>query len=176
MAAPNTEAHTQLIKTCYREAGIDPRQLAYIEAQGMGLPVADIAEWTAMNRALAELYQEGGFNVAPGACRVSTLKPQVGHMHSASSLGALLKIIRSFRTKTIHKVLDYTAPNEFCDMNNTPCRIVTDTESWEDAAYARLAAFHSYGSGGNNAHILLEEVQLGESIEIRNKATSPMLI
>lgn len=159
MASPNTEAHAELIKACYREAGIDPRDLSYIEAQGMGSPVADIAEWAAINRALAELCEEKGQRAVPGFCRVSTLKPMLGHMHSASSLGALLKVIRSFQTGKIHKILDFTEPNEYCDMSGTPCRIATQTENWEAGSKPRLAAIHAYGSGGNNAHILLEDAQ-----------------
>lgn len=159
MASPNTEAHAELIKACYREAGIDPRDLGYIEAQGMGSPVADIAEWAAINRALAELCEEKGLRAGPGFCRVSTLKPMLGHMHSASSLGALLKVIRSFQTGKIHKILDFTEPNEYCEMNGTPCRIAKETENWEAVGKPRLAAIHAYGSGGNNAHVLLEEAQ-----------------
>ncbi len=157
IAAPNTDAHTKLIKACYREAQIDPRQISYIEAQGMGLPVADIVEWTAMNRALSELCEEYGYAFTPGYCRVSTLKPMAGHMHAAASLGSLLKIIRSFQTDKIHKILDYTEPNEYCEMGNTPCRIAAETTEWARKEYPRLAAFHSYGAGGSNAHILLEE-------------------
>jgi len=175
IAAPNTKAHTKLIKNCYQEAKIDPRQLAYIEAQGMGLPVADIAEWAAINRALTELCQESGHEFVPGYCRVSTLKPMTGHMHAASSLGSLLKIIRSFQTKKIHKILDYSKPNEFCDMDNTPCRIVRETESWEDSSHVRLAALHSYGAGGNNAHLLLEEFR-PEKSHVNGKPASAKMI
>ncbi len=157
MASPNTEAHAALIKACYREAGIDPRDLSYIEAQGMGSPVADIAEWAAFNRALKELGEERGVPLESGFCRVSTLKPMLGHMHSASSLGALLKVIRSFQTGKIHKVLNFTDPNEYCETRGTPCRIATETEAWAPAGAPRLAAVHAYGSGGNNAHVLLEE-------------------
>jgi polyketide synthase PksN len=157
MASPNPAAHAALIKACYREAGIDPRDLSYIEAQGMGSPVADIAEWAAFNRALQELGEERGVRLEPGFCRVSTLKPMLGHMHSASSLGALLKVIRSFQTGKIHKVLNFTAPNEYCEMRGTPCRLATETEAWAPADAPRLAAVHAYGSGGNNAHVLLEE-------------------
>ncbi len=165
MASPNTEAHAELIKACYREAAIDPRDLSYIEAQGMGSPVADIAEWTAINRALTELCEEKGLQAAPGFCRVSTLKPMLGHMHSASSLGALLKVIRSFQTGRIHKLLDYSEPNEYCDMSDTPCRIAKETEAWETGGRPRLAAVHAYGSGGNNAHVLLEEARENRRVE-----------
>ncbi len=157
MASPNIEAHVALMKMCYREAGIDPRHLTYVEAQGMGLPVADIAEWTAINRALKELCEEKDLAFEPRFCRVSTLKPLTGHMHAASSLGALLKIIRSFQTGKIHKIPDYTAPNDFCDMQETPCCIAEKTEPWPEINVPRLAALHAYGSGGNNAHVLLEE-------------------
>ncbi len=141
----------------------------------MGLPVADIAEWTAMNRALTDLWQERGAEPEPGYCRVSTLKPMAGHMHAASSLAALLKIIRSLQTNKVHKVPDFSEPNEFCDMDRSPCRILTITEPWNAAAYPRLAALHSYGSGGNNAHILLEEYRDKESVILTGK-TAPVLV
>ena len=166
MAAPNIDAHAELIKACYREAGIDPRRVAYLEAQGMGLPVADIAEWSAVNRALQELCDEKGLSYEPGFCRVSTLKPLVGHMHSASSLGALLRIIRSFQTDKIHKILGFDQPSEFCDTEAMSCRFTTATESWEKLAEPRLAALHSYGSSGNNAHVLVEEYQGKRQAEV----------
>jgi acyl transferase domain-containing protein len=55
IAAPDIAAHAELIERCYRQAGIDPREVRYIEAQGMGQPVADLAEWQACNRALSKL-------------------------------------------------------------------------------------------------------------------------
>lgn len=173
MASPNTEAHTELIKTCYREAGIDPRELGYVEAQGMGSPVADIAEWAAINRALTELGAETGSPVGPGSCRVSTLKPMLGHMHAAASLGALLKVIRSFQTDRIHRVLDYTEPNEYCDVVDSPCRIATATEAWARGERPRLAAVHSYGSSGNNAHILLQDPRHNPRSVMAAAKTSP---
>ena len=44
-------------------------------------------------------------------------------------------------------------------MQGTPCRIATKTEDWESSGKRRLAAIHAYGSGGNNAHVLLEEAE-----------------
>lgn len=157
MASPNTDAHCELIKDCYREAGIDPRRVSYIEAQGMGLPVADIAEWTAINRALSQLCDENGVAFEPGYCRVSSLKPLLGHMHSASSLGALLKVIRSLQTDKIHKIPGFVQPNAYCDTQDAPCDFARETQAWPAGEQPRIAAIHSYGSGGNNAHILIEE-------------------
>lgn len=158
IATPDIESQVDLLTRCYQRAGIDPRRLGYIEAQGMGVPVSDIAEWTALNRGVAQLYQEHGLAVPAGVCRVSTLKPLIGHMHAASGLGALLKIIRSFQTHRVHKVIGFSSPNAFCEMARSPCRIVTETEAWPADGLPRLAALHSFGSGGNNAHVLVQEV------------------
>jgi polyketide synthase PksN len=157
MAAPNIPAHTDLIRTCYQEAGIDPRRVGYIEAQGMGNPVADIAEWEAFNKALKSLAKDKGLQLPEGGCRVSTLKPMMGHMHSASALGALFKIIRSFATNKIHCIQGFTTINPDLELEGQPCRLATTTESWPEESWPRLAGIHSHGSGGNNAHLLIEE-------------------
>jgi acyl transferase domain-containing protein len=71
IAAPNREAHVAVIQECYERAGVDPGDIEYIEAQGMGNQVGDIAEWEAMNRALERLGQARGQAPVPGACRRS---------------------------------------------------------------------------------------------------------
>jgi amino acid adenylation domain-containing protein len=157
MAAPNPEAHADLIRDCYQRAGIDVRRVGYIEAQGMGNPVADLAEWQAYNRALTALAREQGVELPAGNCRISTLKPMTGHMEAASALGALLKIMRAFHTNTVHKILNFTAAHPDMDVHDTPCRLLSSTEAWPPEDVPRLAGLHSYGTGGNNAHILLEE-------------------
>lgn len=157
IAAPHLESHTELIKKCYSQAGIDPRRIRYIEAQGMGNLVTDIVEWEAFNRALQSLAEERDVTLPAENCFVSTLKPMTGHMHSASALAALFKIIRSFQTNRIHKILDFTRSNTELETENRPCRLATDTESWPSEASPRLAGLHSYGTGGTNSHLLIEE-------------------
>lgn len=176
IATPDIESHADLLTRCYLRANIDPRRLGYIEAQGMGVPVADVAEWTALNRGIARLYQEHGLAVPTGACRVSTLKPLIGHMHAASGLGALLKVIRSFQTNRVHKVIGFTSPNAFCEMARSPCRIVTETEDWPAEDLPRLAALHSFGSGGNNAHVVMEEVDQRRRREKPHVARHPFAL
>ncbi|CAM2069619.1 Carrier domain-containing protein [Sulfidibacter corallicola] len=157
IAAPNPAAHADLIERCYREAGVRADRVTYIEAQGMGNPVADIAEWQACNRALTRLAGRQGIELEPGNCRISTLKPMLGHMHAASALGALFKIVRSFQTGAVHQIADFDEPNPDLDLEDRPCRLVGRTEAWPAGDAPRLAGLHAYGSGGNNAHVLFEE-------------------
>lgn len=157
IAAPNAAVHAELIRRCYREAGIDPRDLRYIEAQGMANPITDIAEWRAFNRALQELAKERGIPEDRVDCIVSTLKPTMGHMQSASAFGALFKIVHSFRSGTIYPIRSFSKPGPDIDIENQVCRFAAEPLAWPAGENPRLAGLHSYGSGGNNAHILLEE-------------------
>ena len=157
IAAPYTPSHINLIQKCYRDVATDPRRVGYIETQGMGSPVTDIPEWDACNRALLGLAKDQEIILAPGTCFLSTLKPMIGHMESASALGALLKIIRSFQTNRIHRILNFKDRSPYLTVEGQPCELATETRDWPRGDCPRLAGLHSYGSGGNNAHILLEE-------------------
>lgn len=157
IAAPNVDAHVDVIRRCYDEAGVAPRDVGYIEAQGMGNQVGDIAEWEACNRALEQLCGARQRGYEPGFCRISTLKPMIGHMECASALGALFKVIRTFQTDRVHEILGLEDVNPFLDTDGRPCRLVRETETWPRGQRPRLAGIHSYGSGGNNAHLLIEE-------------------
>ncbi|HEX6427925.1 MAG TPA: beta-ketoacyl synthase N-terminal-like domain-containing protein, partial [Niastella sp.] len=97
-----------------------------------------------------------------GACRISTIKPLAGHMHATSALGALLKIIRSFQTNTIQGIKGLQEINPDLDTVNQPCRLLTAPETWLPGNEPRLAGLHSYGAGGNNVHLLIEEYKAPE--------------
>lgn len=176
MAAPNISSHAEVIRKCYEESGIDPQSVTYIETQGMGNPVADIAEWEACNRALKAIAAAKDIRLKNGNCRISTMKPMTGHMHSASALGALFKIIRSLQTDKIHKILDFKAINPDLDVDEQPCRLVTETEYWGAETFPRLAGLHSYGSGGNNAHLLIEEFKGSQRINNTVRNTEKVII
>ncbi len=155
IAAPHKESHVEVIKQCY--AGADIRKIEYIEAQGMGNPVADLVEWESLNTALKQMYQESEVSYTPGYCKISTLKPMMVHIECVSSLGALLKIIRSFHTNTIHPIINLDQLNPHLNVEGMPCELLKTSFAWNKKNEPRLAGLHSYGSGGNNAHLLIEE-------------------
>ena len=101
LASPDPHVHADVIRTCCEQVGLDPRHLGYIEAQGMGNPLSDIAEWRGFNSALRGMAESKSIALKPQGCRVGTIKPLAGHMEAASSLGALFKVIHSLRTRTL---------------------------------------------------------------------------
>ena len=161
MAAPNTHSHAALIKECYRQVEVDSNDVTYIEAQGMGNQVSDIAEWNAFNKALSQLSKN---RFSPNTCSVSTLKPMIGHMHSASAFGALFKIIRSFQIEKLYGIHGFEKVNPFIDDIDQPCKLLTKNKNWGKSKKPKLAGLHSYGSGGNNGHILLEQYPISPRV------------
>jgi polyketide synthase PksL len=170
MAAPNIAAHVNLIKKCYLDAGVDPRDIDYIEAQGMGTPVSDIAEWHAFNRALGDLARERKVEINDANCCISTVKPVTGHMHAASVFGALFKVILSLQSNTIYGIQSLSEISADLDQSNQPCKLLQRNAVWQPKKAARLAGIHSYGIGGNNAHLLIEEC-IAEAASTMNDAT-----
>lgn len=151
-AAPDIASHATVIERCY--AGIDTNRVSYIEAQGMGNPLSDMAEWEAFNRALQNRGQDP---TQYPACLIGTLKPMAGHMESAAALGGLLKIIHSLRQDRCFGIHNFTEADTRLDCENRPCRLAAETHPWPRTPAPRLAGLHAYGMSGNIAHILIEE-------------------
>lgn len=193
MASPNVAAHVDVIKQCYEPANINLQQLRYIEAQGMGTTVSDIAEWSAFNKAMRQLARAKNTTVENGQVAIGTLKPTLGHMHAASSLGALLKVVGSMRSGKLYGIAHFDQPSPDLDLDDSPCRLLASSEDWpgsllnasvtepltQPLTQPYLAAVHSYGIGGNNAHILLESYQATASAKAsakenaKSKASNP---
>ena len=167
MAAPHIPSHVNLIKQCYRGAGVEPGDVDYIEAQGMGTPVSDIAEWEAFNRALTELARERGVELTAGRCGISTVKAVMGHMHAASAFGALFKILDSLQSDTVYSIRGLQEASPDVHEAGQPCALLRQNAPWPRGGSPRLAGLHSYGLGGNNAHLLIEEYRapLGASAD-----------
>ena len=157
LGTPDVKTHTELVHKCYKSAGIDPRDIVYIEAQGMGSPVPDFVEINAFNKALSKLAEEKGVVLDEGSCLISTLKPMMGHAQAASGLASIFKVVRSLNKNKVHKILNLEEVSEDFDFNGKPCNLAIETEDMRSTNSDRLVGIHSFGSSGSNAHLLLEE-------------------
>ena len=169
MTAPNPLAQTQAVRKAFEQAGVNPANVSHIEAQGTGSPFGDPVEVNAFKGAFRSLYQQWGITgeSAPH-CGIGYLKPQIGHLESASGMAGLFKILLSMQ----HNVLPGTCNLEDKDMSvsltGSPFFVDSANRAWEPRITgggvkpaARCASLHSFGIGGVNAHVVMEEY-LGE--------------
>ncbi|MBV9488500.1 MAG: SDR family NAD(P)-dependent oxidoreductase, partial [Verrucomicrobia bacterium] len=156
---PSPAAQAELIARALKQARIDPRSLTYIEAHGTGTALGDPIEVAGLAKAFAESSAEP----RPGAsCVLGSVKSNIGHLESAAGIAGLTKVLLQLKHKQLVPSLHAETVNPNITFDGTPFRIQTTLEPWrqpeiEGKRFPRRAGISSFGAGGANAHVLVEE-------------------
>ncbi|MFE6787921.1 beta-ketoacyl synthase N-terminal-like domain-containing protein [Streptomyces sp. NPDC057680] len=148
VTTPNLEAQIELLDKVYRT--VDPATVQYVEAHGTGTAIGDPIEV----RALTEVF--GRHGVPRNSVALGSVKRRIGHLHSASGLAGLAKIIVSLREGTVPAVA-VESPNPRLNLDQSPFHLPEATRPWPDVP-VRRAAVSGFGFGGTNAHVVAEAV------------------
>ncbi|MFF0506549.1 amino acid adenylation domain-containing protein [Streptomyces fimicarius] len=151
ITVPNADAQVDLIRRVCAEAGIAPGDLQYMEAHGTSTPVGDPIEANALARALA-------IGRAPGArAYVGSVKTNIGHTESAAGIAGLIKTVLSIQHRTVPPHINLENLNPAIDPATLPYEIPTRPTAWPAHEGPARAGVNSFGFGGTNAHVVLEE-------------------
>ncbi|MGY5024594.1 non-ribosomal peptide synthetase/type I polyketide synthase [Streptomyces griseus] len=151
ITVPNADAQVDLIRRVCAEAGITPGDLQYMEAHGTSTPVGDPIEANALARALA-------IGRAPGArAYVGSVKTNIGHTESAAGIAGLIKTVLSIQHRTVPPHINLENLNPAIDPATLPYEIPTRPTAWPAHEGPARAGVNSFGFGGTNAHVVLEE-------------------
>ncbi|MBD0711522.1 MULTISPECIES: hybrid non-ribosomal peptide synthetase/type I polyketide synthase [unclassified Streptomyces] len=151
ITVPSADAQTALIEQVCARAGITPGQLQYVEAHGTSTPVGDPIEANALASALA-------IGRAPGArCYVGSVKTNIGHTESAAGIAGLIKTALSLEHRLIPPHINLEEVNPAIDLASAPYEIPDRVTPWPAHEGPARAGVNSFGFGGTNAHVLLEE-------------------
>jgi len=154
LTVPNPQKQSELLLAAWKDADIDARRLSYLEAHGTGTALGDPIEVQGMRMALAEA-NPGGSTQTDG-CAIGSIKSNLGHLESAAGLAGLLKVVLAMRHRTLPASLHFQRLNPKIDLSNTALRVQDTLGEWSSDC-ARIAGVSSFGSGGANAHAVLEE-------------------
>ncbi|CAO3460592.1 hypothetical protein [Azospirillum argentinense] len=165
LTSPSSEAQTDVLVRAYADAGIDPASITCIEAYGIGSELGDRVEAEALVRAFATLRRQRG--AAPPDqphCVVGSVKSNVGSLETASGIAALAKVLLSMRHGRIPASLHLDRVNPAIDLRGTPFRLAAEATAWPVATdpatgrpWPRRAGISSFGFGGANGHVVVEE-------------------
>jgi natural product biosynthesis luciferase-like monooxygenase protein len=165
LTAPNPRAQAELVKSAYREAGIDPRTVSYIETHGTGTALGDPIEINGLKKAFAELagdaHPEG--TGSPAHCGLGSVKTNVGHLEMAAGVAGVIKVLLQLQHRTLVKSLHCDEINPYIQLDGSPFYIVREAQPWHaqhdraGRSSPRRAGVSSFGFGGVNAHVVLEE-------------------
>lgn len=165
LTAPNVKAQASLLQDAYLKAKVDPRTISYIEVHGTGTELGDPIEINALKNAFASLYRkfpESGFESAKH-CHIGSVKSNIGHLELAAGSAGLVKILLQMKHRQLVKSLHCENVNPYLQLQDGPFQIVTENKPWVDIVdksgciVPRRAGISSFGFGGVNAHLIIEE-------------------
>lgn len=148
---PNPDVQAAVIRSALRAGGVDPASVSYIEAHGTGTALGDPIEIAG----LSKVFGGSGVSELP----IGSVKSNVGHLEAAAGVAAMTKVLLQLRHRTIVPSLHATPANPNIDFAATPFRIPAEPLPWPggDPARPRRATVSSFGAGGANANVVIEE-------------------
>ncbi|MEH1940535.1 MAG: beta-ketoacyl synthase N-terminal-like domain-containing protein [Nostoc sp.] len=149
--APSVDGQAEVVVEALANAGIDADDISYIETHGTGTATGDPVEIAALTKAFRNFTNKNGF------CSIGSVKPNIGHLDTASGVASLIKAVLALKYKQIPPSINFEVPNPQIDFVNSPFYVNTKLTEWKTKDTPRRAGVSSLGFGGTNAHVILEE-------------------
>jgi len=151
IAYPNGESQKDLICKVYQQAGVTIDDINYFEAHGTGTQAGDFTEAETLNKLLAKSKKSNQ------KLWVGSVKSQIGHLEAAAGIAGLIKVALTLNHKKIPPNLHFEKPNP--NINFSRIQIPLQVENLHRNKETALASINSFGYGGSNAHLVLQEFQ-----------------
>lgn len=151
LTAPNGPAQEAVIRAALSDAGVSPLDINYVEAHGTGTELGDPIEVQAMGAVLC-----------PGrprerALQIGSVKTNIGHLESAAGIAGLIKLVLSLQARRFPAHLHFEHANPLISWDTLALQVADRNCEWATGGRLRLAGLSSFGFGGTNAHVIVEE-------------------
>ena len=153
-SVPSVRAQANVIDLAMRRADITPRDITYIEAHGTGTSLGDPIEINGLRRA----YQTDSATFEH-LLPIGSVKSNIGHLESAAGVAALHKVLLQLQHKKLVPSIHSDILNPNIEFQGTPFRVQKHFEDWKlpEGVKKHTVGISSFGAGGSNAHIIIEE-------------------
>ncbi len=149
LTAPNGLAQRAVLRAALTAARLPASRVTYVEAHGTGTAVGDPIE-------LEALIEEFGHG-SGAPCLIGSVKANIGHLEAAAGMAGVIKVVQALRHQRVPPHLHFRAINPLVSLDGTRLRIEREGAAWPATGETRLAGVSSFGFGGTNAHVLIEE-------------------
>ncbi|MET0896279.1 MAG: polyketide synthase Pks13, partial [Mycobacterium sp.] len=152
LLAPNPEAQAEVLRKAYKNAGINPRSVDYIEAHGTGTILGDPIEADGLGRVV------GKGRSADQPALLGAVKSNLGHLESAAGAASLVKVTLALVNNKIPPSINYAGPNPYIDFDREHLLVNDTLSDWPRYSGHAIAGVSGFGFGGANAHVVVREV------------------
>jgi len=153
---PRQGGQLEALRMAYRDAGVAPTSIGFVEAHGTATTVGDVVEVGA----LRTLFDEAGWSTRKGArTALGSVKANIGHTMSASGIAGLIKTALALHHRKLPPQPGVAEENPKLELAAGPFFLPKTELAWESDGQPRRAGVSSFGFGGTNAHLVLEEAR-----------------
>ncbi len=149
--APGVEGQAEVVAMAQAVANVAPDTISYIETHGTGTTLGDPIEIAALTQVFRERTDKKQF------CALGAVKANVGHLDTAAGVTGLIKTALMLKEKVLPPAANYKQPNPKIDFKNSPFFVNKDLQKWETGGAPRRAGLSSFGIGGTNVHVVMEQ-------------------
>ena len=148
--APGIKGQMESISEALEFAGIDPFSISYVEAHGTGTIMGDPIEIEAISKVYGKYTNKKQY------CAIGSVKANVGHLNVASGIAGIIKTALAIENRVIPPLINVKQENNKINFKDTPFYINRQWKTYDGNRPMR-AAVSSFGIGGTNGHIIMEE-------------------
>ncbi|OSC42265.1 SDR family NAD(P)-dependent oxidoreductase [Mycobacterium decipiens] len=147
---PSPAAQADLVRQALDRAGVSARQVSYVEAHGTGTELGDPIEIAGLTTAFEQDTADRQY------CAIGSVKSGIGHLEAAAGIAGLTKVLLQLEHRQLVPSLHAEQLNPNISFERTPFRVQRELSPWHSDG-PRIAAVSSFGAGGSNAHVIVEE-------------------
>lgn len=183
---PNPNAQAELITNALDNSQIPARTIGYVEAHGTGTPLGDPIEAQGLIKAFHQNNSLPNAQSGIQYCALGSVKSNIGHLESGAAIAGIIKILYQMKHKMIVPSLHANVLNPLIPFESSPFYVPQQAADWKKIVlenadgnkqtFPRRAGISSFGAGGSNNHIILEEFEYINSVPESKGAHLPIII
>ncbi|NQZ41841.1 MAG: acyltransferase domain-containing protein, partial [Moritella sp.] len=170
--APRPDGQAKALKRAYEDAGFAPETCGLIEGHGTGTKAGDAAEFSGLTKHF------GAASDKKQHIALGSVKSQIGHTKAAAGSAGMIKAALALHHKILPATIHIDKPSEALDIKNSPMYLNSETRPWmpREDGIPRRAGISSFGFGGTNFHIVLEEYRPSHDSAYRLNSVSQTVL
>ncbi len=162
--APGVDGQAEVITEALTVSGVEPETITYVETHGTGTTLGDPIEIEALQQA----FRQG--TDAKRFCGIGSVKTNIGHLDAAAGVAGLIKTVLALEHKQLPPSLNFESENTRIDFANSPFFVNAELSEWKPQnGTPRRAGISSFGIGGTNVHVVVEEAPEQLSAETKRR-------
>ncbi|HLU67953.1 MAG TPA: polyketide synthase, partial [Kofleriaceae bacterium] len=165
---PRLEGQVASLEQAYARAGVSPAEVGLVEAHGTATRVGDLVE----SQALAEVFGRARRGVTAAPCQITSIKGNIGHTLAAAGAAGLMNAVLAVADGVVPPLAGHQRRRSELPLGDAGMEIPTEARPWS-APGRRIAGVSSFGFGGTNVHVVIEEAPGRRSAARARGAAAP---